>query len=123
MTGIQSCTEPRITVVNSYTSTDPFSAEYTRYDTFRKEKHGPLEFAIHKMWRANAQMLHLASGENPWPTRDQVVERLDKSIEELKQCRDLLTEKISDRVYFYDEKQQKLVFFEDAPIPLKQDAN
>ena len=121
VTGIQSCAEPRITVVNSYMSADPFVAERTRYDTFRKERTGPLEFAIHKLWRANAQMLDLASGEHPWPTLEQVVERLEKSIDELKQCRDLLTEKISDRVGFYDEQKKKMSFFEEAPVPLRKE--
>lgn len=101
-------------------SSDPFAAEYIRYDTFRKERRVPLEFAIHKMWRASAQMFDIALGKQPWPTLEQVVERLDKSVEELSQCRDLLTEKTSDRILFYDEIKQKMVFHEDAPVPLKR---
>jgi hypothetical protein len=110
-------------MVNSFMSSNPFAAEYTKYDTFRMERSGPMEFAIHKMWRASAQMLDLVSGEHPWLTLDQVVERLTKSIEELTQCRDLLTEKTTDRVLFYDQKKQKMVFYEEAPIPLKNDQN
>jgi hypothetical protein len=102
-------------------SSNPFAAESTRYDTFRKERTGPLEFAVHKMWRSGAQLLDLASGEHPWPTLDQVVERLNKSIEELNQCRDLLTEKTSDRTFFYDEKKKQMVFMEEAPIVWKKE--
>jgi hypothetical protein len=104
-------------------STNPFVAESTRYDTFRKEKTGPLEFAMHKIWRSSAQMLDLASGEHPWPTNDQVIERLTKCIEELNQCRNLLMEKTSDRVGFYDEKTQKMSFIDNAPVPLKTEQN
>lgn len=121
VTGIESCAEPRITVVNSYMSTNPFTTDCTRYDTFRKEKTGPLEFAMHKLWRANAQMFDLGSGEHPWPTLDQVIERLDKCIGELNQCRDLLTEKTSDRVGFYDEKKQQMDFIDEAPILLNKE--
>ncbi|CAF1367318.1 unnamed protein product [Rotaria sordida] len=123
VTNIQSCTEPRITVVNSFMSTNPFAAECTRYDTFRKERTGPLEFAMHKIWRSSALMLDLASGEYPWPTLDQVIERLNKSIEELTECRDLLTEKKSDRVGFYDEKKQQMVFQRKPPTAFKTDEN
>jgi hypothetical protein len=123
VTGIQSCTEPRITIVNSYMSTNPFAVECTRYDTFRKERTGPLEFAMHKVWRSSALMLDLASGEHPWPTIEQVIERLNKSIEELNQCRDLLIEKTSDRVGFYDEKEQQMSFIKTAPTLLKKEDN
>ena len=102
-------------------SCDPFAAESTRYDTFRKERTGPLEFAVHKMWRSSAQLLDLASGEHPWPTLDQVVERLTQSIDELNQCRDLLTEKTSDRVGYYDEKKKQMAFTEEAPIVWKKE--
>ena len=120
MKGIQSCTEPRITVVNSYMSSNPFATDYTRYDTFRKEKTGALEFAIHKLWRSYALMLDLGSGEHPWPSVQQVTERLEKSIEELRQCHDLLTEKTSDRVGYYDEKMKQMSFTDAPPSLLKE---
>ena len=101
-------------MVNSYMSNDPLALDYTRYDTFRKERTGPLEFAIHKVWRSSAQMLDLLSTTHSWPTLDQIVDRLTKSIEELNQCRDLLTEKKSDRVGFYDEKTQQMSFVDEA---------
>jgi hypothetical protein len=104
-------------------STDPFVTEHTRYDTFRKEKTGPLEFAMHKVWRASAQMLDLASGQHPWPTLDQIVDRLSNSIKELNQCRDLLTEATSDRVGFYDEKKQQMSFIDDAPTVFEKQEN
>jgi prefoldin subunit 5 len=102
-------------------STNPLAAEYTRYDTFRKERTGPLEFAMYKMWRTSAQMFDLGSGAHAWPTLEQVVERLDKSIEELNQCRNLLTEKTTDRVGFYDEKTQQMSFIDAAPTAWRQE--
>ncbi|CAF1237237.1 unnamed protein product [Adineta ricciae] len=119
VTNVESCKEPRITVVNSYMPTNPFVDDLTRYDTFRKEKTAPLEFAMHKIWRAGAQMFDLGSGKHPWPTPEQVVERLNKSIEELEHCRDLLLEKTTDRIGFYDEKTKKMSFFETAPTAFK----
>ena len=101
-------------------STNPFVAEHTRYDTFRKEKTAPLEFAMHKVWRASAQMLELGSGQHPWPTLDQIVDRLTSSIAELNQCRDLLTETKTDRVGFYDEKTQQMSFIDEAPTVYKE---
>lgn len=101
-------------------SADPFATEYTRYDTFRKEKTGALEFAMHKIWRSSALMLDLGSGAHPWPTTDQVKERLDRCIEELQRCRDLLTEKTTDRVGYYDEKEQKMTFINTPPALLKE---
>ena len=110
-------------MVNSYMSADPFVVETTRYDTFRNEKTAALEFAMHKIWRSSTQMLDLASGEHPWPTTDQVIERLTKSIEELNQCRNILMDKTSDGVGFYDEKKQQLTFIKDVAVPLKDDQN
>jgi hypothetical protein len=104
-------------------SANPFAIESTRYDTFRNERTAALEFAMHKVWRSSAQMFDLASGEHPWPTVDQVVERLTKSIEELNQCRNILMDKTSDRVGFYDEKKQQMIFIKDVAIPLKIDQN
>ena len=113
--GIQSCVEPRITIVNSYMSTNPWANEVTRYDTFRKEKYGALEFAMHKTWRAKAKMFELASGKDPWPTVEQIVDRLHSAIDELNACCEILTEKKSDRVGYYDERKKAMAFMEEAP--------
>ncbi|CAF3991523.1 unnamed protein product [Rotaria sp. Silwood2] len=123
VTGIRSCSEPRITVVNSFMSTNPFTTEYTRYDTFRQEKTAALEYAIHKMWRANAQMLNLAIGSYEWPTHDQTIERLSMAIDELNKCRDVLTNKTSDSIGYYDEKKQKMGYYEKPPLLLKDSQN
>ncbi|UJR19034.1 hypothetical protein I4U23_022165 [Adineta vaga] len=123
VTGIESCAQPRITIVNSYMSADPFATECTRFDTFRKEKTGPLEFAMHKIWRSSAQMFDLASGKHSWPTLNQVIERLNKSIEELEQCRDLLMEKTSDRVGFYDAEKKQMGYIDAPPTSLKKGSN
>ena len=101
-------------------SSDPFATDHTRYDTFKKEKTGALEFAFHKLWRANALMFDLASGAHPWPTLEQVTERLDKCIGELHQCRDLLTETTTDRVGYYDEQTKKMDFVDAPPAPLPE---
>ncbi len=115
VTGIQSCSELRLTVVNSYISTNPFAVEYTRYDTFRNEVTADLEFTMHKTWRANAQMLDLAIGGHPWPTREQIVDRLAMAINELSQCHDLLLGIKSDQLGYYDEKKQKMGNYDMPP--------
>ncbi|CAF4810245.1 unnamed protein product [Rotaria sp. Silwood1] len=122
VTGIQSCSELRFTVVNSYISTNPFAEEYTRYDTFRNEITADLEFAMHKTWRANAQMLDLAVSGHPWPTRTQIVDRLTMAVKELAQCRDLLLGIQSDRLGYYDEKKQMMGNYDMPPSkPMKND--
>lgn len=121
--GIRSCTEPRITVVNSFMSTNPFAAEYTRYDTFRTEKTVALEYALHKTWRANTQMLDLAIGGHEWPTREQIVERLSMAINELNHCQDILTDKTYDKIGFYDEKKQTMGYYDVAAVPLDTSKN
>ncbi|CAF1003094.1 unnamed protein product [Rotaria sp. Silwood1] len=73
------------------------------------------------MWRANAQMLDLAIGGHEWPTHDQVIERLSMVSDELNQCRDVLTNKKSDWVGYYDEKKQKMNNYDKPSMPL-QDA-
>lgn len=118
MKGVQSCTEPRITVVNSYMSTSPFSSESTRYDTFRQEKYGALEYALHKTWRANAKMLDLGISGHKWSTNDQVIERLSMAIDELTECRDILMDKVSDAIGFYDEKKQKMSYYDKPAVAL-----
>jgi hypothetical protein len=90
-------------------STNPFTEERTRFDTFRnKGTAAELEFTMHKTWRANAQLLDLAVGGHPWPTREQIVDRLTMAINELSQCRDILLGATSDRLGYYDEKKQKM---------------
>ncbi|CAF3604723.1 unnamed protein product [Rotaria socialis] len=121
--GIHSCTEPRITVVNSYMSTNPFAAESTRYDTFRHEKPAALEYTLHKTWRANAKILDLAVGGHGWPTNDQVIERLSMAIDELSQCRDILTNTTSDKIGYYDEKKQKMAYYDTPAVALKDTEN
>lgn len=116
VTGIQSCTEPRLTVVNSFMSTYPFAEERTRFDTFRnKGPTGALEFAMHKTWRANAQILDLAVGGHSWPTRVQIADRLTMAINELSHCRDILLDIKSDRLGYYDEKKQTMGTYDTSP--------
>ena len=115
VTGIESCSELRLTVVNSYVSTNPFVEDRTRYDTFRHEVTGDLEFAMHKTWRANAQMLDLTVGDRPWPKREEIVDHLSQAIDELTQCRDLLQGITSDRLGYYDEQKQQMGNYDIAP--------
>jgi hypothetical protein len=97
-------------------STNPFTEERTRFDTFRhKGTTAALEFAMHKTWRANAQMLDLAVGGHPWPTREQIVDRLTMAIKELSQCRDILLDVKSDRLGYYDEKKEKMGTYDMSP--------
>ena len=72
-----------------------------------------LEFAMHKTWRANGKMLDLTIGGHPWPTRDQIIERLTMAIDELQECRDLISRKKSDVLGYYDEKTQRMGAYED----------
>ncbi len=120
VTPIDSCSEPRITVVNSYITTSPFSTDYARYSFYKKEKTVALEYAMHKTWRANEQMLDLATGDHPYPTRDQIIERLTMAIGELIQARDLISESISDQIGYFDEKNKETYNDRSADNHVKQ---
>jgi len=115
VTGIESCSELRSTFLNSYVSTNPLAEEYTHYDTYRNEVTADLEFAMHKTWRANAQMLDLAVGGHPWPTREQIVDRLTMAINELTQCRDLFLGIKSDQLGYYNEQKEKMGNYDRFP--------
>jgi hypothetical protein len=93
-------------VVNSYITTNPFATDYARYSFYKKESTIALEYAMHKAWRVNGQMLDLATGDHPYPTRDQVIERLTMAIGELTQARDLISSSVSDQIGYFDEKKQ-----------------
>jgi hypothetical protein len=73
----------------------------------------PLEYAMHKTWRVHAQMLDLATGDHPYPTRNQIIERFTMAIDELIQGRDLLSGTITDQFCYYDEETKKM--YEDLP--------
>jgi hypothetical protein len=106
VTPIDSCSEPRITVVNSYITTNPFATDYARYSFYQNETTATLEYAMHKTWRANGQMLELTTADHPYPTRDQVIERLTMAIGELTQARGLISGSASDQIGYFDVKQK-----------------
>ncbi|CAF0845021.1 unnamed protein product [Adineta steineri] len=116
VTPIDSCSEPRITVVNSYITSNPSAFDYARYSFYKKEPTAALEYAIHKTWRANGQMLELAIGNHPYPTRHHIVERLTMAINELTQARDLISDSKSDQIGYFDQKNQET--YKDRPVDI-----
>ena len=59
--GVQSCREPRISLVNSYMSTRPFAPDMTRYSTYKDDMMDVvnMDYARHKAWRIGGQMQYL----------------------------------------------------------------
>ncbi|CAF4093764.1 unnamed protein product [Adineta steineri] len=108
VTPIDSCSEPRITVVNSYMTNNPYAFDYARYSFYKKESTAALEYAMHKVWRANGQMLELATGNHPYPTNDEIIEHLTMAINELTQARHLISDSKSDQIGYFDQKNQEL---------------
>jgi hypothetical protein len=100
-------------MVNSYITTNPFATDYARYSFYKKEPTAALEYAIHKAWRANGQMVELATGDHPYPTHDQIIQRLTMAIGELTQARDLISGLVSDQIGYFDEKKQET--YNDRP--------
>ena len=82
--------------------------DYTRIAPDNLEETTALEYAMHKTWRVNAQMLDLAAGCHPYPTRKQIIERFTMAIDGLTQGRDLLSGKLSDQFCYYDEEIKKM---------------
>jgi len=110
---IISCSEPRVTVVNSYMSRNPFALEKTRYDTFKHELTCDYEFALHKAWRVREQLKSLMLIDNEWPTKEELVDRLQLAIKELTDCKDLIAHTATDSIGYYNEEKKKLVHYDD----------
>jgi hypothetical protein len=94
-------------------STNPFAADYTRIAPYNMMETTALEYAMHKTWRVNAQMLDLVSDCRPYPTRNQIIERFTMAIDELIQGRDLLSGTLSDQICYYNEGTKRM--YEDLP--------
>lgn len=109
VTPVQSAREARITMVNSYMPANCFAPDRTVYATFIQqgnEKEAVLEFARGRAWRAQQQLSALLETssytENPLPLAD----HLSRIVKELQMTVELLQQKASDEMHFYDENGQ-----------------
>jgi hypothetical protein len=117
VTPVTAAREPRLTVVNSYHSLNPFVEDKTRFVTY-KDVDGfdtaRYEYARHKAWRVQGQLDFLMKGnvggaggaetgageEGLFADPETVLEVLDRAAAELKQARDLVSgEVIDERPY------------------------
>ncbi|KXS10437.1 hypothetical protein M427DRAFT_36977 [Gonapodya prolifera JEL478] len=99
VTPVVSAPEPRITCINSYQSRRIFLGktafdgkdDFTRYEYFGAIDDAgvvPLEYAIHKAWRAQTVLNMLADGTVPFSEdKSMILSVLDHAIAELQQCK------------------------------------
>jgi hypothetical protein len=113
--------EPRISLVNSYTSLRPFAPDPTRYGTFTQGGFGDdsrvasVEFARHKAWRAKGKLQYVLdqisfSGDST-DTTSELVNIFEEAAAELQRAADLMSGKIDDNAKWLDpagrEKRKK----------------
>ncbi|CAF1447565.1 unnamed protein product [Didymodactylos carnosus] len=113
-------TEPRLTVVNSYMSRNPFVTEKTRYNTFVYEPTCDYEFTLHKAWRAREQLKALMMYDKDWPSKENLIKRLNLVINELVDCRDLLNGTATDAIGFYDAKKKGMSAYDDTNFKVEK---
>jgi len=104
VTAVTKANEPRLTVVNSFQSLNPFSPDRTSYITF-KDLDGnaaPFEFARHVSWRVAGQLDYLMKAKL-FGEENEVVKILDDAARELQRARDLVSGA------FEDERPYKLI--------------
>ena len=108
VTAVTAAREPRITLVNSYQSCNPFTPDSTVFRTFQTMKDGegedraPYEFARHVAWRVSGQMGYLLNEDSMFggERRGDVTAVLDRAAAELARARDLISGKaVEEAVY------------------------
>ncbi|CAF1015025.1 unnamed protein product [Didymodactylos carnosus] len=117
---VLSSTEPRITVVNSYMSRNPFVTEKTRYQTFMHESTCDYEFTLHKAWRAREQLKALMMYDKEWPTKEDLIKRLNLVITELEDCRDLLNGTATDAIGYYDAHKKGMSMYDKSNFKVEK---
>lgn len=99
VTAVESAREPRLTVVNSYQSLNPFSLDRTIWVSFRDidGPAAPFEFARHVAWRARGQLEFLMGQAKLMGKNEEIAELLATAAAELNRARDLITGRIVDK--------------------------
>ena len=120
---VLSCTEPRITVVNSYMSRNPFVIESNHYTTLLHEPTWDYEFTLHKAWRAREQLKALMMYNKEWPTNEDLIKLLNLVIIELEDCRDLLNGAATDVIGYYDPQDKEIVLHHKTDPQIEKKLN
>jgi len=113
VTSVLSAKEPRLSLVNSYQTLNPFRKDKTVYTTFRVQDPPnvvPTEMARHAAWRVQGQLGCVIDNpqwgpdESPEQTKQDVAATLRTAAAELLRAADLITGVIEDeRPYKVDE--------------------
>merc|ERR1712046_328435 len=114
VTPVTRAREPRITVVNSYQSLNPFSSDRTIYVSFRdiEPVAAPHDFARHVAWRARGQLDYLMNQGQLYGCEGDIAKILAGAAAELARAGDLITRRTVDqRPYKALEGEDQ----EDAP--------
>ena len=98
VTPVTRASEPRITVVNSYQSLNPFSSDRTIYVGFRdmEPTMAALDFARHVAWRARGQLEYLMNEGQLYGRDDDIAKILGDAAAELARASGLISRRIVD---------------------------
>jgi len=107
VTKVSNAREPRITVVNSYMSVNPFVPDSTKYITYSNESTVNFEYARHKAWRASQQLQALVDSKD-WKTNQEIVTNLQDSISELVTAAKYVSGVDTDVLHHFDENNDEL---------------
>lgn len=99
--------EPRLTLVNSYQSRNPFAPNKTCYRTFKVQDPSdaaPCEIGRHLAWRAAGKLDYILKQGLFEPGAPQLLSVMDAAAEELRVAREFITEQsIDESPYHVDE--------------------
>jgi hypothetical protein len=106
VTPVSSAREPRLTLVNSYQSRNPFAEDRTKYRTFASwdpDDAAPSEYARHIAWRVQGRLDYLIK-KGLFGQRNDILSILDGASTELRTAHDLITGKTADESPYVVDK-------------------
>ena len=111
VTPVKFAREPRLTLVNSYQSRNPFAPNKTCYRTFKMQDPSdaaPAEIGRHYAWRAAGKLDYIIKHGLFEPGATQLLSVLDAAAEELRVAREFITGKRIDESPYEVDKDSDM---------------
>lgn len=108
VTPVERAREPRLTLVNSYQSLNPFSCDRTIFTSFNDtDKDAKYEFARHVTWRARGQLDHLMNNARRFKDDNEAtIQLLDRAAAELARAGDFVAGRDIDQRPYKDQTKE-----------------
>lgn len=107
---VQSGREPRVSLVNSFSSCVMSNPDRTKFDTFFRGGDPPQiafnEYARHKAWRAEAMMRDIVNNTRPQENNKEVLDKLIRARDELTKAVEIMSGKLYDGIGYFDEQKK-----------------